>query len=62
MGGWDGGAPNARTKITAAVFGTNGKVHDASDHVEEECGAKNQPQLKETGDPRTRCFRNLVYN
>lgn len=29
------GIPNARTEVTAAVFGTNGKVYDGSDHVEE---------------------------
>jgi len=30
--------PDAGTKVAAAVFGTNGKVYDASDHVEEQCG------------------------
>lgn len=31
--------PDAGAEITAAVLGTNGKVYDASDHVEEKCGA-----------------------
>jgi len=30
--------PDARAEVTTAVFGTNGKVYDASDHVEEKCG------------------------
>jgi len=29
------GARDAGTQTTAAVFGTNGKVYDASNHVEE---------------------------
>ena len=34
-----GSVPDAGTEVTATVFGTNGKVYDASDHVEKQCGA-----------------------
>lgn len=39
MGWVTGNAPDARAQVTAAVFGTDGKIYDASDHVEEQCDA-----------------------
>lgn len=39
MGRGTTNSPDAGAEITAAVLGTNGKVYDASDHVEEKCGA-----------------------
>jgi len=53
-------APDAGTQTTTTVFGTHGKGYDTSDHVEEQCGAQDEPQLKETGDERAGRFRDLV--
>jgi len=39
MGWVTGNAPDARAQVTAAVFSTDGKIYDASDHVEEQCDA-----------------------
>ena len=59
--GWDmEDAPDAGTQTTATVLGTNGKGYDTSDHIEEQCGTQDQPQLKETGNQRARRFRDLV--
>lgn len=52
--------PDAGTQITATVLGTDGKVYDTGDHVEEESGTQDEPELEETGDERTRRLRNLV--
>jgi len=52
--------PDAGAQSTAAIFCTSGEVYDAGDHVEEQRGAEDQPQLEEAGDQRTGCFRNLI--
>jgi len=54
--------PDAGTEIAAAVFGANGKVYDGSDHVEEQCGTQDQPELKETSDQGAGCFWDLIRN
>jgi hypothetical protein len=52
--------PDAGTQIAAAVFGTNGEVYDASDHVKEQSGAQDQPQLEDTSYQRARSFWYLI--
>jgi len=54
--------PDAGTEVAAAVFGANGKVYDGSDHVEEQCGTQDQPELKETSDQGAGCFWDLIRN